>query len=66
MLSGSFDWTCRLWTLRDKKLAYTFKHHYNPVTSVDWNNLHPAMFSSSDSEGRVCIMDLYNNLDIPK
>ncbi len=65
MLSGSFDWTVRLWNLRDKNLAYTFKHHKNPVTCVNWNNLHPVMFSSSDSSGNVCIMNLYNSLDVP-
>lgn len=65
MLSGSFDWTVKLWSLRKNTCLYTFNNHQNPVTCVNWNPYHPVMFSSSDSSGKVVIMDLLKSFDTP-
>lgn len=58
MLTGSFDWSIKLWSLRKHSCLYTFTHHENPVTSVHWNPFHPVMFASTDSSGKLSIMNL--------
>lgn len=65
MLSGSLDWTIKLWSVKANEPLYTFMHHNNPITDVQWNPGHPAMFVSADSEGRVTVLDLYQDFDNP-
>lgn len=69
MLSGSLDWTIKLWNGQNENdknsLLYTFYNHQNPVTCVHWNPLHPLMFSSADSAGNVNVVNLFKNFDEP-
>ena len=65
MLSGSFDWTIKMWNLMNDSLIYTFKSHQNPITDISFNNKHPAMFASSDSSGYVNVINMYKNCDEP-
>lgn len=69
MLSGSLDWTIKLWNGQNENekdsLLYTFYNHQNPITCVHWNPLHPLMFSSADSAGNVNVVNLFKNFDEP-
>lgn len=65
MLSGSLDWTVKLWNVKNAEPLYTFLHHGAPITDVQWNPGHPALFVSSDSEGKVAVVDLYQDFDNP-
>lgn len=65
MLSGSLDWTVKLWTPKQTDPLYTFTHHNDPVTDLHWNPSHPALFVSADGQGKVCILDLYSDFDNP-
>ncbi len=65
MISGSLDWTIKLWNLRKENCLYTFYHHQNPITCVNWNPIHPVMFASSDSSGKIKILNLLKSFDEP-
>lgn len=65
MISGSFDWSVKLWSIRKNTCLYTFTHHENPVTCVHWNPYHPLMYVSSDSSGKVAVMNLFKNFEKP-
>ena len=65
MLSGSFDWSIKLWSTRENKLLYDFRNHQDPITDINWNPTHPAMFASADASGRVKIFNLLKNFDQP-
>lgn len=65
MLTGSFDWTVKLWSLRKNSCLYTFKHHFDPITSLHWNPYHPIMFASSDSSGNVAVINLLKSFEEP-
>lgn len=65
MLSGSFDWSVKLWSVRENRLLYDFKNHQDPITDVNWNPTHPAMFSSCDASGTVKVFNLLKNFDQP-
>lgn len=65
MLSGSFDWSVKLWHPRDKSLLYDFKCFQDPVTDVHWCPNHPAMFVSGDASGNVRIFNLFKDFDQP-
>lgn len=65
MLSGSFDWSVKLWSTRENRLLYDFRNHQDPITDIHWNTVHPAMFSSADASGRVKIFNLLKNFDQP-
>lgn len=65
MLSGSLDWTVKLWSLKRNEPLYSFPHHLNPITDVNWNPAHPGLFVSADSEGLVRVVDLFTDLETP-
>ena len=65
MLSGSFDWSMKLWSTREKKLLYDFKSFQDPITDVNWCFNHPAMFASGDSSGNVKVFNLFKDFDQP-
>jgi WD40 repeat protein/predicted metal-dependent hydrolase len=66
MLSGSFDWTIKLWNPKlDNSCRLTFSYHYDEITDLSFNSLNPFMFSSVDSAGLLCINTLYGDTDEP-
>lgn len=65
MLSGSFDWSVKMWSTRENRLLYDFRSHQDPITDVHWNTNHPAMFASADASGQVKIFNLLKNFDQP-
>lgn len=65
MLTGSFDWSIKMWSLIKNSCLYTFHHHSDPITCLHWNPYHPAMFASSDSAGNVAVMNLLKSFEEP-
>lgn len=66
MLSGSFDWTIKLWSPKvDTSCRLSFSYHYDEILDLSFNSQNPFMFSSVDSSGLLCINTLYGDTDEP-
>lgn len=66
MLSGSFDWTIKLWNPKvDNSCRINFAYHSDELTGLSFNSLNPFMFASCDSSGLLCLNTLYGDVDEP-
>lgn len=66
ILSGSLDWSIRLWNPRNSSQCLaTFNHHQDPISDVNWNYAHPAMFASASAGGKVTVHNLLKDFDNP-
>lgn len=66
MLTGSFDWTIRLWNPKaDNKCRIAYTYHDDEITDLSFNPINPFMFSSCDSEGLLCVNSLYGDAEEP-
>lgn len=61
IVSGGDDGFLHVWDLRrftDKTPVATFKHHTEPVTTVEWHPNDSAVFSSGGSDNQIALWDL--------
>ncbi|QQP41582.1 Glutamate-rich WD repeat-containing protein 1 [Caligus rogercresseyi] len=61
IVSGGDDGALKVWDLRqfDKRTPVaTFKHHTQPVTSVEWHPTDATVFASAGEDDQVVIWDL--------
>uniref|UniRef100_A0A1I8GC58 WD_REPEATS_REGION domain-containing protein n=1 Tax=Macrostomum lignano TaxID=282301 RepID=A0A1I8GC58_9PLAT len=61
VLSASFDWTVRLWSLRDLGTVHVFEETSDYVMDLCWSPVNPALFCAADALGRLDFWQL--NLD---
>uniref|UniRef100_A0A1I8JNJ8 WD_REPEATS_REGION domain-containing protein n=1 Tax=Macrostomum lignano TaxID=282301 RepID=A0A1I8JNJ8_9PLAT len=49
----SFDWTVRLWSLRDLGTVHVFEETSDYVMDLCWSPVNPALFCAADALGRL-------------
>ncbi len=60
VLSSSLDWTVKLWDLKNfaQPLIEFFTPSYDYVCDVQWSPVHPAVFVTVTSGGRIALWNL--------
>jgi dynein intermediate chain len=60
LLSSSLDWTVKLWDLKNfaQPLIEFFTPSYDYVCDVQWSPVHPAVFVTVTSGGRISLWNL--------
>lgn len=64
-LSSSFDWTVKLWSVKETKALYSFEDNNDYVFDVKWSPVHPALFATVDITGRIDLWNLNNDTELP-
>lgn len=64
-LTSSFDWTFKLWSMRETKPIYSFEDGSDYLYDVRWSPIHPALFATVDGLGRLDIWNLNNDTELP-
>ncbi|XP_077563771.1 cytoplasmic dynein 1 intermediate chain 1-like isoform X7 [Haemaphysalis longicornis] len=64
-LTASFDWTVKLWSLKESKPIYSFEDNGDYVYDVRWSPVHPALFACVDGTGRLDLWNLNNDTELP-
>ena len=64
-LTSSFDWTFKLWSMKETKPVYSFEDGNDYLYDVRWSPIHPALFATVDGLGRLDIWNLNNDTELP-
>lgn len=64
-LTSSFDWTVKLWSLKENKPLYSFEDNGDYVYDLCWSPVHPSLFACVDGMGRLDIWNLNNDTELP-
>ncbi|KAL0268607.1 UNVERIFIED_CONTAM: hypothetical protein PYX00_010474 [Menopon gallinae] len=64
-VTSSFDWTIKLWSLKDNKPLYSFEHTGDYVYDVAWSPTHPSVFASVDGTGKLDLWNLNQDTEVP-
>lgn len=67
VLSSGVDWTVKLWApaYRDTPLTSWVSHSYDYMSDVQWSPVHPSLFATGSSNGRLGLWNLAMSLDEP-
>lgn len=64
-LTSSFDWTIKLWSIKEQKYLHSFEDNSDYVYDVKWSPTHPALFASVDGNGKLDLWNLNNDTEVP-
>jgi len=64
-LTSSFDWTVKLWSMKETKPIYSFEDNGDYVYDVSWSPINPAVFAAVDGMGRLDLWNLNNDTEAP-
>ncbi|XP_073969727.1 cytoplasmic dynein 1 intermediate chain short wing isoform X8 [Rhodnius prolixus] len=64
-LTSSFDWTIKLWNMKENKPVYSFEDNGDYICDVAWSPVHPSVFAAVDGNGRLDIWDLNSETETP-
>ncbi|XP_055342973.1 cytoplasmic dynein 1 intermediate chain 2-like isoform X2 [Paramacrobiotus metropolitanus] len=64
-LTSSYDWTVKLWSLKDKKPIYSFEASSDNVYDAKWSPANPAIFATIDGGGSLDFWNLNQDTEIP-
>lgn len=64
-LTSSFDWTIKLWNMKENRPLYSFDYNGDTVMDVAWSPVHPAVFAAVDVQGKLDVWDLNADTEIP-
>ncbi|XP_021940459.1 cytoplasmic dynein 1 intermediate chain-like isoform X2 [Zootermopsis nevadensis] len=64
-LTSSFDWTVKLWSVKENRPLYSFEDNGDYVYDVAWSPVHPALFATVDGTGRLDLWDLNQDTEVP-
>jgi len=64
-LTSSFDWTIKLWSIKQPYHIHSFEDNNDYVYDVKWSPIHPALFASVDGEGRLDLWNLNVETEVP-
>ena len=63
-LTSSFDWTVKLWSLKENRPLYSFEDNGEYVYDVAWSPVHPALFAAVDGTGRLDLWHLNSDTEV--
>nr|UWX08043.1 dynein cytoplasmic 1 intermediate chain 1 [Eriocheir sinensis] len=64
-LTSSFDWTVKLWSVKETKPLYSFEDNGDYLYDVAWSPIHPALFTTVDGTGRIDLWNLNQDTEVP-
>jgi dynein intermediate chain len=64
-LTSSFDWTVKLWNVRDSRPLLSLEDNCDYVYDVRWSPVHPAVFAAVDGTGRLDVWNLNGDTEVP-
>jgi len=64
-LTSSFDWTVKLWNIRENRPLHSFEDNSDYVYDARWSPVHPALFAAVDGMGRLDLWNLNNDTEVP-
>ncbi|XP_076092722.1 cytoplasmic dynein 1 intermediate chain 1-like isoform X3 [Mytilus galloprovincialis] len=64
-LTSSFDWTIKLWSIKEQKFLHSFEDNSDYIYDVKWSPTHPALFASADGNGKLDLWNLNNDTEVP-
>ncbi|KAM9448337.1 dynein, cytoplasmic 1, intermediate chain 2a-like isoform 1-T2 [Salvelinus alpinus] len=64
-VTSSFDWTVKLWSIKNNKPLYSFEDNSDYVYDVMWSPTHPALFACVDGVGHLDLWNLNNDTEVP-
>ncbi|XP_076437427.1 cytoplasmic dynein 1 intermediate chain 2-like isoform X2 [Babylonia areolata] len=64
-LTASFDWTVKLWNIKEQKFLCSFEDNSDYVSDVQWSPINPALFTSVDIMGRLDLWHLNHETEVP-
>lgn len=64
-LTSSFDWTIKLWSMKQPYYIHSFEDNNDYVYDARWSPIHPALFASVDGEGRLDLWNLNSDTEVP-
>lgn len=64
-LTSSFDWTVKLWNMKENRLLHSFEDNSDYIFDVKWSPIHPALFSTVDGSGRLDLWNLNIETEVP-
>ncbi|XP_059487686.1 cytoplasmic dynein 1 intermediate chain isoform X13 [Neocloeon triangulifer] len=64
-LSSSFDWTIKLWSVKENKPLYSLEDNGDYVYDVAWSPVHPALFAAVDGSGKLDLWNLNQETEAP-
>lgn len=64
-VTSSFDWTIKLWSLKDTKPLHSFEHNGDYVYDIAWSPTHPSVFAAVDGTGKLDIWNLNQDTEVP-
>lgn len=64
-LTSSFDWTVKLWSLKESKPIHSFENNSDYIYDVGWSPYNPAVFATVDGTGRLDLWNLNSDAELP-
>lgn len=66
VLSSSFDWDVKLWSLQQTdSLLCTFAGGTSSILDVQWHPKHPGMFATCTADGLMYVWDMSHDVEVP-
>ena len=65
-LTSSYDWTVKLWSLKEKKPLYSFESFSDNVYDVKWSPVNPSVFATVDGGGSLDIWNLSRETEVSR
>ncbi|KAK2181594.1 hypothetical protein NP493_390g01007 [Ridgeia piscesae] len=64
-LTSSFDWTVKLWNMKENRPLHSFEDNSDYVYDVKWSPVHPALFASVNGMARIDLWNLNTDIEVP-
>lgn len=63
-LTSSFDWTVKLWNMKENRPLHSFEDNSDYVYDVKWSPVHPALFASVNGMARIDLWNLNTDTEV--